>query len=195
MNKKTPIILVILLSLFSLFEDPCSWALGSETLVLSQNVTTRPFLFVRRVRGRKTILNTGTTTTIDQQSSWQTLNFSGFTTAQAAVLFLSVWALCEKTSVDTAPEPLQGWIEIRQPGQTEWSWKRTIGQIYDSIDANQTYHNIYMDGAHPPFFVMCPTGSSQQIEYQYHFWSTGAGSFRYQFYVELLGYLEGELTN
>ncbi|MBI1976612.1 MAG: hypothetical protein HYS56_03790 [Candidatus Omnitrophica bacterium] len=167
---------------------------------------TKSFAYVKRVPSLRTVLDVVFTaqTVLDTNRrnqfwpAWDSLNLRTETTSKAGFLILSVWAVCEKTSADSSPEPTQGWIQIRQAGQTDWAWQRTVGQIYDSVDGlEQPYHNIYMDGAHAPYFFICPVNESQQIEYRYHFWSTTTGNFRYEFKISILGYFEfdGTLLN
>lgn len=179
------------------------WGLGPDDLFVSQDVVAKSFAYVKRVPALKTPCDeVFTANTLAQTNkmnqfwpAWNSLTLRTDTTSKTSFVILSVWAVCEKTSADSAPEPAQGWIQIRQAGQIDWAWQRTVGQIYDSMDGlEQPYHNIYMDGAHPPYLFICPTSESQQIEYRYHFWSTSTGSFRYEFKISVLGYFEFDGT-
>lgn len=171
---------------------------GQDELILTEVITSPQIInYVRSAPTQDPILNVTTLAKSQQNSAyvspgvgWNTYPPSGSLngiTANTHAVFLSVWAVCEDVSGDPEePEAIYGFVSIRQPEQTDWYWRRDVEEPYH-------YGNIYMDGANPPFFLICPVNESGQIEYQYYFNATASGgtSFRYQFYITILGYLEG----
>ncbi|GEM_PF-7009780 len=178
-----------------------AWGLSTDQLVVSRTVPASP----TPVR----VKNNPSTPVLDWAASpsspfvatsggWLSLDLTSVSSATTNAVFLWIEASSTETptGVGQVPRQAYGWIEIRQRGQANWSWTRNIGRIYDS-DAN---NSIYMDGAHPPFLLLCPTNDGQEIEYRYDFRPTivgGAGISRvnYSIRINLLGYLEGSFKD
>lgn len=175
-----------------------AWGLSTDQLVVSRTVPASPTP-VRVKNNPSTVLDWAATPSnpyIADSSGWQTLDLTSVSSATTNAGFLWIEASSTETptGVGASPRQAYGWIEIRQRGQTHWSWTRNIGRIYDS-DAN---NSIYMDGAHPPFLLFCPANDGQEIEYRYHFQPTtvvGISRVDYSIRINLLGYLEGSFKD
>ena len=176
-----------------------AWGLSTDQLVVSRTVSASPTP-IRVKNNPSTVLDWAANPSspyIADSGGWQALDLTSVSSATTNTFFL--W-IEEASSTETptgpgaSPRQAYGWIEIRQRGQTDWSWTRNIGRIYNS-DAN---NSIYMHGAHAPFLLFCPTNDAQEIEYRYSFRSTtfvGISRVDYKIKISLLGYLEGSFKD